>query len=128
MTVPNIAAINTGVTVSPIDYMNNYHAYLKGDTLNSRTAIGSGKEMNAVAAGLMGPMPGWGMNTTGYTDSRIGVAFERPERSPTLTVAGTELALPSNLNFSVVGGSGTLQFVVNAKATRLLRPIYTKLV
>jgi hypothetical protein len=127
MTVPNIAAINTGVTVSPIDYMNNYKDYLTGATLNSRTAGGSGKEVNSMAPAWMGPMPGWGMNTTGYSYTRIGVVFDRPDRTPILTVAGTELALPSNLNFSVVGGTGTLQFVVNAKATRLLRPIYTKL-
>ncbi len=127
MTVPNVAAINTAVTISPIDYMNNYKSYLIGSTLSSRTAIGSGKEMNAVAPSLMGPFPGWGMNTTGYADSRIGVAFERPERTPILTVAGTDLATPSNLTFSVVGGTGTLQNVVDGRSTRLLRPIYSKL-
>lgn len=128
MTVPNIASINTGPTISPIDYLANYHAYLKGSTLNSRTAIGAGKEMNAVAAGLMGPFGGWGMNTTGYSNTRIGTAFERPDRTPILTVAGNALATPSNLTFSVVGGTGTLQNSVNGKSTRLLRPIYTKLV
>ena len=125
-TVPNMTAMNTSPNITPTEYLTNYKSYVNGVALNSRTALGAGIVMKSVAPGLMGPFPGWGMNTTGYANSRTGNVGFYPEASPQLTVAGTALATPTNLAFSPWGGTGTLEYVTNARATRLLRPMFTK--
>jgi len=124
--VPNLTTVYTASSVTTLAMMENYALFLKGVTLNSRTAIGSNVIVKTTAPALMGNIPGWGIKTTGYA-SRAGQATA-PAATPQLTVAGTELAVPANFAFSPFGGTGSLQYVVSGRATRLLRPIFVKAV
>ncbi len=126
--VPNLSTVHSSPNVTPNEYLSNYKSYLEGATLASRTAIGSGKQVASLSPALMGPFPGWGMNTEGYSSTRIGAVDFFPDKTPQLTVAGTALATPANLLFSPWGGTGSLDNAVNSRATRLLRPIFVKVV
>lgn len=126
-TVPNLTTL-LATSLTPSEILSNYLSYANGQVLNSRTAIGSSVEIKSSAPRLLGAFPGGGMNTDGYSASRIGGAVDIPQQTPQLTVAGTILATPANLTFSPWGGTGTLDNAVNGKATRLLRPIFVKAV
>ena len=124
--VPNLNSVYTGSGITTVAMLTNYELYLKGTTLNSRTALGSNVVVKSSAPAMMGLVPGWGVKTTGYA-SRAG-QHTVPGATPQLTVAGTALAIPSNFAFSPFGGTGSLDYVVSGRATRLLRPIFVKAV
>ena len=124
--VPNLSSVYNGSGVTTTTMLTNYELYLKGTTLNSRTAIGSSVLVKSSAPAMMGLFPGWGIRTTGYA-SRAS-QHTVPAATPDLTVAGNALAVPANLAFSPFGGTGSLQYVVSGRATSLLRPIFVKAV
>lgn len=132
-TVPNLTfAFANYSNMSPSELLSNYKDYANGDSIGgtgtTRTPLGATVHIDSSAPRLLGAFPGGGMNTTGYADTRIGVAHQVPLQTPQLTVVGTILATPTNLTFSPWGGTGTLDNAVNGKETRLLRPIYVKVV
>ena len=128
-TVENYGALVAGASGAQISYselLNNYHAYVRGTSATAGKPAGSAVVVAVSSPTLLGPFPGWGFNTTGYSNTGIGSAFQRPDASPQLTVAGTALATESNLTFNTWGGTGTLTTAVNGKATRTLRPLFGK--
>jgi hypothetical protein len=127
-TVPNLSTIIASSPILPSALFVNYKNYTEGNTLNSRTAIGANIHIAIAAPKLLGAFPGGGLNTQGYPQTRIGSEVFNPEQTPQLTVLGTILSTPSNLTFSPWGGTGTLENAVNGKATRLLRPLFVKVV
>ena len=118
--------------MSPSELLDNYKDYANGDSIGgtgtTRTPLGIGVHIDSSAPRLLGAFPGGGMNTTGYAATRIGIVAQVPLQTPQLTVAGTILATPTNLAFSPWGGTGSLDNAVNGKATRLLRPMFVKVV
>ena len=132
-TVPNLTyAFANFTNMTPNELLNNYKDYANGDSIGgtgtTRTPLGATVHIDSSAPRLLGAFPGGGMNTTGYTNTRIAAVSQVPLQTPQLTVAGMILATPTNLTFSPWGGTGTLDNAVNGKATRLLRPMFVKVV
>tara|TARA_Y100000004_G_C8944940_1_gene425877 strand:+ start:108 stop:545 length:438 start_codon:yes stop_codon:yes gene_type:complete len=127
MTVDNygtLIANASGPQVSYNEMLNNYYAYVRGTSSTTGKPAGGSVVVATSSPTMLGPFPGWGFDTTGYTNTGLGAAYQRPDASPQLTVSGTALSTPSNLTFDVWGGTGTLTTAVNGKTTRTLRPLF----
>jgi len=132
-TVPNLDyAFANFTNMTPSELLDKYKKYADGESVGgtgtTRTPLGIDVHIASSAPRLLGAFPGGGMNTTGYAASRIGTTQQVPLQTPQLTVVGTILATPTNLTFSPWGGTGSLDNAVNGKATRLLRPMFVKVV
>ena len=90
-----------------------------------RYALGASVRTDTVAPALLPyPQPGWGFDTTSYGTSVFG-SLDRPLATPLLTVSTTALQDDPTTN-PVVGGVGSLQYVVDRRPVYVRKPSFVK--
>ena len=110
----------------PVQYLNDY-AWLaalwgdwsQGNTIDSRVILVAGQRLGEIAPSLMPyPVTGWGF----VRDASFGIlASDEPQSTSVLSTAGTLLSTDNPPT------TGTLQRLLDARTTSVLRPSFTRI-
>lgn len=103
------------------DFIQQWGVWVSGTAVSGRYAV-QGKVQMTELPGLLHPIgPGWSFNNTNYTGAIRGAIPIKPIDTPVVSISGNYLSSDPT-NYPSVGGSGTLQFAVDSRVNRLLRP------
>lgn len=92
---------------------------------SNRTPIGTGKNLEVDANGLMPYPAGGGFSTIGYSGALVG-SKEAPEMTPKVSKAITVGSNGDSTAYANQGGTNSLSGKTDARAARLFAPLFVK--